>query len=77
MRTPSLLLCVLCVSGCLGTLAAPGPDQSREGLRRKVVLTKQEPNLLHAFDGSTCVTTEERWKQVKVGQSVLCAWRRG
>lgn len=77
MRTLPMLLCVLCLGGCLGTLAAPGPDQGREGLRRKIVASKQEPNLLHAFDGTTCVTTAERWQKVNVGQSFLCAWRRG
>jgi hypothetical protein len=65
---------------------APGPEgpsmsiprrgtTPTRGLARKRVTAKQEPNLLVAEDGTSCVVTAERYEDVDVGDHELCDWQ--
>jgi hypothetical protein len=42
---------------------------------RKVVHGKEAPATLLATDRSRCTVTEQRFKEVKEGDKVTCAWR--
>ena len=45
------------------------------GLSRKPVSGKEEPATLLARDGSRCIVTEKRFKEVALGEQVTCAWK--
>jgi hypothetical protein len=45
------------------------------GLERKRVTGKQAPNLLLAHDGTSCAVTEERYRDVEVGDHEVCPWQ--
>jgi hypothetical protein len=60
------------------------PRTERDGVRepaknaaftRKVVHGKEAPATLLATDRSRCTVTEQRFKEVKEGDKVTCAWR--
>ncbi len=46
------------------------------GLLRKVVTAKEDPATLIAADGYRCMTTADRFRDVKIGESIWCAWKR-
>jgi|SRR5688500_16431292 len=47
------------------------------GLEAKHVAGKQAPATLIAEDGYRCVVPEPRYREVRIGERVLCAWRMG
>ena len=61
----------------------PRPDvpRSRDSLaalvplESKVVRSKEEPTTLHAYDGKSCMVSEQRFREVIVGHRVRCGWR--
>ena len=60
------------------------PRRDRDGVRepaknaavaRKVVHGKESPATLVAPDGTRCTVTEKRFRDVREGDKVTCAWR--
>jgi hypothetical protein len=47
------------------------------GLDAKRVTGKEPPATLIAEDGHRCAVPEPRYREVQIGETVLCAWRRG
>jgi hypothetical protein len=43
-------------------------------LGQKVVHGKQDPATLIAVDGSKCIVPEKRFREVVVGEKVVCGW---
>jgi hypothetical protein len=82
------LLCMLALSllGCLPArttrpdLGGRGGGYSTGGttgnavLGQKVVHGKQDPATLIAVDGSKCIVPEKRFREVVVGEKVVCGW---
>jgi hypothetical protein len=50
-------------------------DQGRTGLGWKTVARKVEPAYLVATDQTSCTVSSERFRDVRVGQRVLCNWQ--
>jgi hypothetical protein len=46
-------------------------------MARKSVYGKEAPATVVAADGSRCNVTKKRFDEVKEGEKLLCAWRRG
>jgi hypothetical protein len=46
-------------------------------LAPKYVAGKEAPATLIAEDGSRCTVPEPRYREVSIGERVLCAWRTG
>lgn len=44
-------------------------------LESKRVRSKEEPVTLYAHDGSSCTVSEQRFREIIVGQTVRCGWR--
>jgi hypothetical protein len=42
---------------------------------RKRVEAKEDPSILIARDKTRCSVNEERYRKIKVGDNVMCAWR--
>jgi hypothetical protein len=64
----------------------PGSTSSRggredlgqaNGLEAKHVAGKEPPATLIAEDGDRCTVPEPRYRDVRIGEKVLCAWRTG
>ena len=74
--TLSLASCIR-LGGQPGLPGAEGPSVStpNRGLMRKRVAAKEEPNLLLAHDGTSCPVTAERYRDVAVGEHVVCVWQ--
>ena len=51
-------------------------DRSTAGLIRKRVAEKLEPATLLSNDGYRCTTTAERFKDIRLGSNVWCAWQK-
>ena len=61
-----------------GKVIGQRPGSSTEAnASRKIVDAKQDPATLVASDRSECVVTAERYRDVKVGDKVICDWRAG
>jgi hypothetical protein len=61
-----------------GRVSGQRPGSSTEAnASRKTVDAKQDPATLVASDRSECVVTAERYRDVKVGDKVICDWRAG
>jgi hypothetical protein len=43
-------------------------------LDRKRVSSKDPPQRVFAADGSSCVVTPERFREIEIGDAVLCVW---
>lgn len=52
-----------------------GGSMPDRGIMPKRVTYKQEPNILHAKDGTSCTVTPDRYRKVKIGKYEVCAWR--
>jgi hypothetical protein len=60
------------------TSRGPGENVGQvNGLDAKNVSGKVPPATLIADDGHRCVVPEPRYREVQIGERVLCAWRRG
>ena len=67
---------VTAVPGSEGT-ATSIPTRGRAptpGVLRKRVAAKQDPNVLLAEDGTSCPVTADRYRDVSVGDHVVCMW---
>jgi hypothetical protein len=42
---------------------------------RKRVEGKEDPSILIARDKTRCSVSEDRYRKIKVGDNVMCAWR--
>lgn len=58
--------------GTPGAVVSSGPSR---GLARKRVATKQEPHTLVAEDGTSCLVSADRFRDVSVGDAELCVWQ--
>jgi hypothetical protein len=73
-----LLLIALAASACAtGGRSRPLTEDGRTGLAMKTVASKVDPAYLVAMDRTTCTVSGERYRQVRVGQRVLCDWKAG
>jgi hypothetical protein len=52
-----------------------GNSKPDRGVMPKRVTGKQEPNILLAGDGTSCLVTAERYRKVQLGKFEVCAWR--
>jgi hypothetical protein len=72
-----VLLSVILLSGCMQRLGvrrpSPSPDSSSK-VGFKVVVDKREPTYLVAADRTSCTVSADRFRKVRVGSRVLCAW---
>ena len=74
--TFSLTSCIrLPLPGAEGTSASLPTRDAKPGLLRKRVAGKQDPNLLLAEDGTSCAVTANRYRDVAVGDHVVCVWQ--
>jgi hypothetical protein len=60
--------------GVIGVVVG-SPNMPNQGLMRKRVTAKQEPDLLLAEDGTSCRVSAERYREVEVGTDQLCGWQ--
>lgn len=60
--------------GVIGVVVT-SPNMPDRGPSRKRVVTKQEPDLLLAEDGTSCRVSQERYREVEVGTDQLCGWQ--
>jgi hypothetical protein len=51
-----------------------GSDLRDPALSQKTVTSKEPPTTLVAFDGSTCLVTEKRFREFVVGEKAWCVW---
>ena len=62
------------IPGVVGVVVT-SPDLPERGLMRKRVVTKQEPDLLLAEDGTSCRVGKDRYREVEIGTDQLCGWQ--
>src|SRR5688500_5365239 len=62
------------IPGVVGVVVT-SPNLPERGLTRKRVVTKQEPNLLLAEDGTSCRVSKDRYREVEVSTDQLCGWQ--
>jgi hypothetical protein len=60
--------------GVIGVVVT-SPNMPDRGLSRKRVVTKQEPDLLLAEDGTSCRVSKDRFREAEVGTDELCGWQ--
>jgi hypothetical protein len=66
------------LSGARGveeTAPATPKGKPDRGVMPKRVTGKQEPTILLAGDGTSCLVTAERYRKVQLGKFEVCAWR--
>jgi hypothetical protein len=62
-------------SGGAGTTpSTPSATGVQAGVARKRVNGKEEPATLIALDRTRCTVTEARFRDIKIGDDVTCAW---
>lgn len=63
------------VGGQPTTSAGPRKTTAEMPVFRKRVEAKEDPSILIARDRTKCAVSEDRYKKIKVGDNVTCAWR--
>lgn len=59
-----------------GCIAIPlGHREGAPAMSRKVVVRKQEPNILVAADRTWCEADPKKFRSAKVGDKVWCVWK--
>jgi hypothetical protein len=61
-------------AGCITVPAVGGRSRITRGMDRKPVASKEPPSSLFADDGTRCVVSEKRFREVKPGDRVWCMW---
>jgi len=72
MRFAPVLL--LALAGCLSLPLPHARGQGAASVSRKVVSGKHAPRELVARDGTSCITTEARFRRTQPGDPVWCMW---
>lgn len=57
-----------------GRAVPTGVTASRSDVASKKVSGKEDPNVLIAADRSRCTVSADKYREVAIGESVLCAW---
>lgn len=76
--------CVSRPGGGVGTTTDPkangsssrtrGSRGTNEGIARKIVTGKEEPNRLIARDGTVCTVSRKKFESAILGKSTRCGW---
>ena len=57
-----------------GGTSGPSATTTPSGVSRKKVNGKEEPATLIALDRTRCTVTDARFRDIKVGDDVICSW---
>jgi len=74
MRRPLIAIaCALLLGGYMNTAAGFIGNSLGVPLRKKVVRSKKEPNILITTDATTCQVSKNRWEEAEsAGRSCAC-----
>lgn len=56
------------------TAAGSSAEMRDPSLSQKTVTSKEPPTMLVAFDGSTCLVTDKRYRETVIGEKAWCVW---